>query len=81
MGTCVIAADTLNEGYQSMGVWHEGRARMKRGGEGGKEERCRRESQERTGEEKSEWRLGGTNSWAAFQQSRPQNTCSCHYDF
>lgn len=32
MGTCVIAADTLNEGYQSMGVWHEGRARMKRGG-------------------------------------------------
>lgn len=24
MGTCVIAADMLNEGYQSMQVWHEG---------------------------------------------------------
>lgn len=42
MGTCVIAADTLNEGYQSMGVWHEGRARMKRG-----EKRQREEVQER----------------------------------
>lgn len=28
MGTCVIAADTLNEGYQSMEVWQGGRARM-----------------------------------------------------
>lgn len=28
MGTCVIAADTLNEGYQSMEAWHGGKARM-----------------------------------------------------
>lgn len=27
MGTCVIAADTLNEGYQSVEVWHGGWAR------------------------------------------------------
>lgn len=26
MGTCVIAADTLNEGYQSVEVWRGGRA-------------------------------------------------------
>lgn len=25
MGTCVIAADMLNGGYQSMQVWHGGR--------------------------------------------------------
>lgn len=36
MGTCVIAADTLNEGYQSM----EGRARMSKR----REERGRRKS-------------------------------------
>lgn len=28
MGTCVIAADTLNEGYQSVQVWRGGRARV-----------------------------------------------------
>lgn len=28
MGTCVITADMLNEGYQSMEVCHGGRATM-----------------------------------------------------
>lgn len=37
MGTCVIAADTLNEGYQSTEVWRGGRARMS----GRREERGR----------------------------------------
>ncbi len=37
MATCVIAADTLNEGYQSMEVWYGGRARIR----GRREERGR----------------------------------------
>lgn len=38
MGTYVIAADMLNEGYQSMEVWHGGRDRLSER----REERSRR---------------------------------------
>jgi len=43
MDPCVIAADMLNEVYQSVEVWHEGWARMKT----------------RKGQEKKHWREKG----------------------
>lgn len=73
MATCVIAADTLNEGYQSMEVWHGGRARIS----GRREERGRSvgeiraknkvlEVEEKRMSHKKGAHLRGTSSWAAF---------------
>ncbi len=75
MATCVIAADTLNEGYQSMEVWYGGRARIR----GRREERGRSvgeirakkkvvEIEEKRMSHKKRTHLRGTSSWEAFQQ-------------
>lgn len=51
MGTCVIATDTLNEGYQSVEVWHGGRAgareRRKRPKEKHRGDKSKKESKRR----------------------------------
>lgn len=71
MGTCVIAADTLNEGYQSMEVWHGGRARMSER----REERGRKRSggeiraKKKVVEIEEKRMSRKKSSWAAFQQT------------
>lgn len=71
MGTCVITADTLNEGYQSMEVWHGGRARMSER----REERGRKRSggeiraKKKVVEIEEKRMSRKKSSWAAFQQT------------
>lgn len=59
MGTCVIAADTLNEGYQSMEVWQGGRARMSE----------RREEMKSVGEQKR-----STRDWIKKDEPQEKGT-------
>lgn len=53
MGTCVIDADMLNEGYQSMEVWHEGKVRRSERREERKET-CRRDKRQEESDREKE---------------------------
>lgn len=74
MGTCVIAADMLNEGYQSVEVWQEEKVRRgERREEREPEKRRWKTSPKESDREKEHVELGDTSRWAASRQTGPRN--------